>query len=95
MTTSSFRSDAAPDGTRDPITRNGVLQLLRELRKRAGTSERVHPHLFRHSFATEALRRGMSPILVARVLGHSSLRMIETTYNSDDDYDAVIAMLKA
>jgi site-specific recombinase XerD len=86
------------DGSRDPITRNGVLQLLRELRNRAGIVKRVHPHLFRHSFATEALRRGMSPMLVARVLGHTSLRMIENTYshlNNDDAYDAVIAMLRA
>jgi integrase len=58
--------------------------------------KRVYPHLFRHSFATEALRQGMNPIQLARVLGHNSLRMIERTYShldQTDAYDAVLKML--
>jgi site-specific recombinase XerD len=56
----------------------GVLRLQQGLAHRAGITKRVHPHLLRRSFATEALRRGMNPILLAQVLGLSALRMIES-----------------
>jgi integrase len=51
----------------------------------------------RHSFATEALRRGMNVVQLARILDHTSLRMIERTYshlNVGDAYDAIMKMLQ-
>lgn len=78
------------------LDKNSVLHVVRGAAQRAGITKRVHPHLFRHGFATEALRRGMSPIQLARILGHTSLAMIERTYshlNRDDDYEAVVRML--
>lgn len=80
------------------LTTSGVLQLLRGAADRAGMARRVHPHLLRHSFATEALRRGMNPIQLAQLLGHSGLRMIEQVYahlNAADGYEAVMKMLAA
>jgi integrase/recombinase XerD len=79
-----------------PLTTSGVLQLMRSAAERAGMKRRVHPHLLRHSFATEALRRGMNPVQLAQLLGHSGLRMIDQVYahlNADDGYDAVLRML--
>lgn len=79
-----------------PLTTSGVLQLLRNAADRAGITRRVNPHLFRHSFATEALRRGMNPVQLAKLLGHSGLRMIEQVYahlNAADGYEAVMRML--
>ena len=78
------------------LTPSGILQLLRRTAERAGIDRRVHPHLFRHSFATEALRRGMNPVQLAQLLGHSGLRMIEQVYahlNAADGYEAVMRML--
>jgi integrase/recombinase XerD len=86
------------DGDYAPITRSGVLQLIRHTATRAGVTKRVHPHLFRHTFATEALRAGMNPVQLAQLLGHSGLRMIEQVYshlNAGDAYDAVMKMLIA
>jgi integrase/recombinase XerD len=86
------------DGTYAPLTGSGVLQMLRGLAYRAGITKRVHPHLLRHSFATEALRRGMNPIQLAQILGHSGLRMIESVYShltATDSYDAMMAMLSS
>jgi integrase/recombinase XerD len=82
-------------GGYEPLTRSGVLQLVRRAGYRAGIEKRVYTHLMRHSFITNCLRDGMSPILVARIVGHSSLRMIERVYShmtNEDAYDAMIAM---
>jgi integrase/recombinase XerD len=86
----------APDGNYQPLTRSGVLQLCRNLADRTGMKKRVHPHLFRHSFATEALRRGMNPVQLANILGHSGLQMIERVYSHltpSDGYDAIMRIL--
>jgi integrase/recombinase XerD len=85
-------------GEYGPLTTSGVLQLLRGAADRAGITRRVHPHLLRHSFATEAMRRGINPVQLARLLGHSGLRMIEQVYahlNDADDFEAVMRMLAA
>jgi len=86
------------DGQYDPLTPSGVAQLLRGIAFRAGITKRIHPHLLRHSFATEALRRGMNPIQLAQILGHSGLRMIDSVYShltATDAYDAMMRMLTA
>jgi site-specific recombinase XerD len=69
-----------PGGDYGPLTPSGVEQLLQDLRQRAGISKRVYPHLLRHSYATWALSRGMNPIMLAHILGHTSLAMIQNVY---------------
>jgi len=83
-------------GEYTPLTRSGLLQIIYGVADRAGIPKHVHPHLLRHSFATEALRRGMNTVQLADILGHSGLRMIESTYahlTVTDAYDAVMKML--
>jgi integrase len=83
-------------GLYEPLTRSGVLQLVKRAAFRAGIEKRVYTHLMRHSFITNCLRDGMNPILVAKIAGHSSLRMIERTYShmtSEDTYSAMMDML--
>lgn len=88
----------APHRDFEPLSESGVLDVIKGNAHRAGLRKRVYPHLFRHSFATEALRRGMNPIQLSHILGHTSLRMIERTYShldQTDAYDAVLRMLEA
>jgi integrase/recombinase XerD len=85
-------------GEYDPLTRSGVLQLVQSAAERAGITKRVHTHLLRHSFITNALRAGMNPLILARIAGHSSLRMIDQVYshlNTADTYEAMIRMLNS
>jgi site-specific recombinase XerD len=85
-------------GRYEPLTENGVQQVIRELGHRAAITKRVHPHVFRHSAATFMLRQGMNPLLVAKVLGHESLAMITRTYSHltvDDAHEALMAALRA
>lgn len=74
-----------------------MLRLAKQVADRAGIDKRVYTHLLRHSFITNALRAGMSPMLVTKIVGHSSLRMIERVYShltTDDAYDAYDAMIE-
>ena len=56
-----------------------VDRLVRWLRKQTGISFTVH--MFRHSYATALLRRGVSPEVVQRLLGHSSVSVTVDTYS--------------
>ncbi len=80
----------------EPLSPNGVAQVVRDLGRRVGLRQIVHPHLFRHSFITFALRRGINPIQVAEIVGHTSLSMIQRVYSHltpQDAHDALIAAL--
>lgn len=60
----------------EPFSEIGVIErIVRNIGKRAGV-ENVHPHRFRRTGATMALRQGMPLLTVSKLLGHES---VETT----------------
>jgi len=72
--------------------------MVRDLAERAGLRQHVTPHVVRHSAATWMLRRGMNCLLVAQVLGHSSLEMITKVYchlTPTDAHRELMAALRA
>jgi hypothetical protein len=82
-------------GDYEALRESGVQQFIRDLAEAAGITKRVHPHLFRHSAATHMLRQGMNPLLVAQVLGHSSLAMIQGVYSHLTAADMHTALMDA
>jgi integrase/recombinase XerD len=58
-----------------PLTRSGLLQLLRALGKKAGIPD-CHPHRFRHTFAINYLRNGGDAYALQMSLGHESMEMV-------------------
>jgi integrase len=65
-----------------PWTRNAIRLRFVRLRERLGG--KLPPDLcayhFRHSYATDALRRGVDPITVAELMGHSDATMVSRVY---------------
>lgn len=52
------------------LTEFGIYQALKRIAQRAGVKEHWNPHAFRHAFAREMSKRGVSLALVAQFLGH-------------------------
>src|SRR3990167_4485431 len=56
-----------------PITVRRVQMMIKERAKKAGIEKRVTPHMIRHSFATDLLRKGVDIRMVQEFLGHRSI----------------------
>lgn len=73
------------EGMRD---KGAIESTVRKIGKRAGI-ENVHPHRFRRTSATLALRRGMPIELVSKMLGHEQLTTTQLYLDlSEDDLEA-------
>lgn len=63
-----FTSSRAPYG---PMKPRAVEKALQKIGERAGEPMRVHPHLMRHTFASNALNAGMDITIIQHLLGHT------------------------
>ena len=81
-----------------PLTESGVQQMIRTTAQAAGLKKRVHPHLFRYSAATWMRTKRVDPLTIARVMGWTSLRMLQRIYDQaspEDDFQAMASLLRA
>lgn len=63
-----FASSRAPYG---PMQDRAVQKILKSLGERAAIPRRVHPHILRHTFASNAINAGMDITIIQQLLGHS------------------------
>lgn len=61
----------------DQILVRYVQQMIKRMARRAKIETRVHPHMLRHSFATELLDEGVNIRRVQMALGHKNLSTTE------------------
>lgn len=48
-------------------------EIVEKMRVKAGIEMKVTPHTFRHTFATSALKSGMKPEVIQKILGHENI----------------------
>ncbi len=55
------------------MTSRGVQYLMQKHADQIGFTMKIHPHMFRHSFATHLMDNGADIRIVQELLGHASL----------------------
>src|SRR5512133_684516 len=68
------------------LTRVMVFTIIKSLATAAGIKKNIHPHTFRHSFATHLVQRGADLRAVQEMLGHESITTTELYTHIDRSF---------
>lgn len=56
-----------------PLTKAGLEKIVKRIAIRTNIKKSIYPHIFRHTFATLALQRGMDITIIQQLLGHTEI----------------------
>jgi integrase/recombinase XerD len=68
------------------LSRAMIFTIIKNLAARAGILKNIHPHTFRHSFATHMIEAGADLRAVQEMLGHESILTTEIYTHIDRSY---------
>lgn len=85
--------------TKDHVSDSGVQGVLRSTLKRLGFKKHVHPHVFRHAYATHLLEANIPIRHVQAILGHKTLKstmiyLHVTTQAQTDSHERVSQVMQ-
>ncbi len=69
-----------------PLSRVMVFLILKDLAAKAGVNKQIHPHTFRHSFATHLVEAGADLRAVQEMMGHKSITTTEIYTHLDKGF---------
>ena len=70
---------------KEPLSTNGLLQLLRRLARKAGVTGPVNPHAFRHRFGEKFMQSGGDSGVLQQMMGHSDVETTISRYGQFND----------
>lgn len=75
----------------EPVSGRYGQQMVKRYATKAGIQKNVHPHILRHTFATDLHRESRNIRLVQKTLGHSDLSttMIYTHVHDEEAAEAM------
>lgn len=82
-----FVGERKPYGQMD---KDAIDKRFRELSKKANIGRKIHPHLLRHTTASQALKNGMAVTDIQKLLGHENIgttMIYAKTSNNDVQYN--------
>lgn len=62
------------------LNSRGYQVIVSKMKAKAGLERELTPHIFRHTFATNALKSGMRPEVIQEILGHSDVGITLKVY---------------
>ena len=72
-----FINEINASGLFFPVSDQVVRRMIRKQCKHAGITQRITPHMFRHTFASSLLEAGVDLRYIQDFLGHSSISITE------------------
>jgi integrase/recombinase XerD len=68
------------------LTRTMIFTIIKDLASKAGIRKNIHPHTFRHSFATHMIEAGADLRAIQEMLGHESILTTEIYTHIDRSF---------